>query len=66
MNPVQSGLCAEPSEWPWSSYRASAGLDAAPRFLDTDGLLSYFGDEPSAATSRYREFVTQVLEPTGV
>ena len=33
MNPVEAGLCAHPSEWPWSSYRATAGLEPAPAFL---------------------------------
>lgn len=57
-NPVSSGLCAHPDEWPWSSYRASAGLETAPRFLDLPGLLSYFGDIREQAMSRYRELVT--------
>ena len=26
-NPVRAGLCGEPSDWPWSSYRASAGIE---------------------------------------
>jgi REP element-mobilizing transposase RayT len=58
-NPVESELCAVPDEWPWSSHRASAGLDAAPTFLDRDGLLSHFGDNPKAAMSRYLELVTR-------
>lgn len=56
-NPVANGLCATPDEWPWSSYRASAGLDRAPRLLDVKRLLSYFGDVPEKARERYREFV---------
>jgi putative transposase len=56
-NPVEAGLCAEPDEWPWSSYRASVGLDTAPSFLDVRALLSYFGDEPDVAIARYRDFV---------
>jgi REP element-mobilizing transposase RayT len=63
MNPVESGLCSEPGEWPWSSYRASVGLDSAPPFLDVDGLLTYFGHKPGVAMSRLREFVTQISEP---
>lgn len=56
-NPVESGLCGRPHEWLWSSYRASAGLDRPPRFLDVGGLLSYFGDVPAKAMARYRAFV---------
>jgi REP element-mobilizing transposase RayT len=65
MNPVESGLCAEPGEWPWSSYRASAGLDTAPGLLDVEGLLSYFGHTPAVAASRYREFVAGFRELAG-
>jgi putative transposase len=56
-NPIRSGMCASPDEWLWSSYRASAGLDRAPRFLDVPRLLSYFGDVPERARSAYRAFV---------
>jgi putative transposase len=56
-NPVEAGLCGEPDEWPWSSYRASAGEVRPPRFLALGTLLSYFGDVPETAMSRYRDFV---------
>src|SRR5262245_39085501 len=32
-NPIEAGLCAHPSEWPWTSYRATAGLEPAPPLL---------------------------------
>ena len=57
MNPVRANLCPRPEEWRWSSYRASVGLEPAPRFLDARRLLSYFGDKPSEALTRYDEFV---------
>lgn len=56
-NPVETGMCSSPEEWPWSSYRASVGLERAPRFLAVRRLLSYFGDEPLRATAVYRAFV---------
>jgi len=56
-NPVEKGLCGAPEEWRWSSYRACAGLDRAPRFLDVPRLLSYFGDTPHRASVLYRDFV---------
>jgi putative transposase len=59
-NPVDSGACARPDEWLWSSYRASAGLDRAPRFLDVKRLLTYFGDVPESAINVYRAFVAGV------
>ena len=57
-NPVESGLCAQPDEWPWSSYRACAGLEPAPAFLDLSEVLSYFGDESRKAMARYRDLVS--------
>ncbi len=61
VNPVAQGLCGSPSEWPWSSHRALAGLDAAPSFLDVGRALSFFGDSPTEAMSRYRAFVDDVV-----
>lgn len=52
-NPIESGLCAHPGEWPWSSYRACAGVAPAPSFLDVFGALSNFGDESEVARDRY-------------
>jgi putative transposase len=56
-NPVQAGLCADPGEWPWSSYRASIGATGAPPFLAVDRLLPYFSDTPEDARARYRALV---------
>jgi putative transposase len=60
-NPIDNGLCARPAEWPWSSYRASAGLDPAPRFLDVRRVLSYFGDASARARFAYRAFIDGVV-----
>jgi REP element-mobilizing transposase RayT len=48
MNPVRAGLVETPEKWPWSSYRASAGLEPPPAFLATDSTLRLFGDGPEA------------------
>lgn len=56
-NPVRAGLVASPADWPWSSYRATAGLESAPEWLDTTFVLEQFGSRRAAATARYREFV---------
>jgi putative transposase len=56
-NPVESGLCADPGEWQWSSYQASVGELRPPRFLARRKLLSYFGDPSEAATYRFRELI---------
>lgn len=56
-NPVRAGLCRSPGEWPWSSYRPTAGLEAAPPFLSVDRLLSEFASARRLAQGRYRSFV---------
>jgi hypothetical protein len=42
---------------PWSSYRATAGLDPAPSWLTIDWLLAAFSEQRSEATRRYVDFV---------
>lgn len=40
LNPVRAGMVSSPSEWPWSSYRATAGEIPPLDYLSTDWLLS--------------------------
>lgn len=56
-NPVRAGLCSLPDEWPWSSHRATAGLERAPRFLN-DALLREACGADHAWQRRYRDFVS--------
>ena len=56
-NPVRAGMVKSAEEWPWSSYRATAGLEPAPAWLDASFLLETFGARRAAAAARYREFV---------
>jgi putative transposase len=65
-NPVDGGLCSEPGEWPWSSYRASLDEERPPPFLGVEKLWSYFGDTPESATRRYRALVASSAEPEAV
>jgi REP element-mobilizing transposase RayT len=57
LNPVRAGLVSRPGEWPWSSYRATAGEAAAPPFLASDWLLGAFAANRPQAVARYRQFV---------
>jgi REP element-mobilizing transposase RayT len=65
-NPVTSGLCAKPEEWPWSSYGACAGIRRPAPFLDVERLLAFFADTPGTAMSRYRQFVNDALTRASV
>jgi putative transposase len=55
-NPVEAGLCDEPSGWAWSSHAATIG-DAWPRWLDVECLLAYFGAGGGDPRRRYADFV---------
>jgi REP element-mobilizing transposase RayT len=56
-NPVRAGLVASPGDWAWSSYRATAGLEPGPEWLDAAPVLERLGTRRAAAVARYREFV---------
>lgn len=57
LNPVRAGIVHKVGDWPWSNYRATAGLDRAPAWLETQWTLRQFGTAPSGATRSYRAFV---------
>ena len=61
LNPVRAGLCKRADQYRWSSYRATAGLDPAPRLLTVEWLLSQLGSRPARARERYRAFVAEGL-----
>lgn len=57
LNPVRAGMVAQPADWPWSSYRATAGLDSVPPWLTVDWLLDAFSADRSTARASYAAFV---------
>lgn len=63
MNPVRAGLVDRPEEWPWSSYRSTAGFSLVPAFLAATSTLRLFGEaEDPILQSR---FVSAVTTPSG-
>ena len=57
-NPVRAHLVRRAEDWPWSSYRATAGITACPDWLHTEGLLGYFGPGRERARRAYARFVS--------
>ena len=57
LNPVRAGMVNDVEDWPWSSFAAMIGSQASPAWLETDWLLSCFGDRREACVSNYRNFV---------
>jgi putative transposase len=62
LNPLRIKAQTRMREWRWSSYRVTAGLEAAPKFLTVDWVLSQFGQRRTQAQARYRQFVKEGLE----
>lgn len=56
LNPVRAGMVDRAENYPWSSYRATAGLSAPPAWLDLEPLVQYFGDRHSWRAN-YVQFV---------
>lgn len=61
LNPVRAGLCSDPAEWNWSSFRATAGLERCPRFLAAARVRSLFG-QGSRGAELYAEHVYMLGE----
>jgi REP element-mobilizing transposase RayT len=57
LNPVRAGLVSQPGTYPWSSYRATAGLGKGASFVTVDWILGQFGGRRSEGQKRYRRFV---------
>jgi REP-associated tyrosine transposase len=59
LNPVRARLVDDPAAWTWSSYRSTAGLEPAPRWVTTEDALRLFGPRPEDARLAYRVFVRE-------
>jgi REP element-mobilizing transposase RayT len=59
LNPVRAKTVRRPADYPWSSYRATAGLCGAPPCLTRDWLLYQFGRDRDEAAKRYRQFIAE-------
>jgi putative transposase len=60
LNPVRSGICAMPQDWPWSSYAAMIEPEpsnAQPAWLNTAWLLQQFGSSKQLARAAYIDHV---------
>jgi REP element-mobilizing transposase RayT len=63
LNPVTAGLCAEPGDWPWSSYAATMDRRNVRPFHQPEELLSLLEDDPRDARGIYETFVREGPDP---
>ena len=59
LNPVRAGMVRTAKDWPWSSYRATAGLCGPEGMLTIDWILSHFSKRKKLAIQKYRTFVSE-------
>jgi putative transposase len=59
LNPVRAKMVRSAKEWPWSSYRATAGQAKAHPVLTTDWVLRNFSTTRKAAQEKYKMFVQE-------
>jgi REP element-mobilizing transposase RayT len=63
-NPVRGRLVKDVSEWQWSTYRATAGLEPAPPWLDIDWIAWAFqAGSRDEAQKRYATYVNAPVMP---
>jgi REP element-mobilizing transposase RayT len=61
-NPVEAHVTADAASWPWSTYRATAGLEAPPDWLNVDWIgWAFKTHDVEEARRRYVDYVN---EPT--
>lgn len=63
-NPVRAGLAPKVADWKWSTYRATAGLEAAPPWLDIEWIdWAYQAPTRKEAQKRYVRYVNAPTPP---
>jgi putative transposase len=61
-NPVEAGLCADPADWPWSSYAATIGKTEPIAFVDPSRIINCFGATAEQAIAALRDYVERVAD----
>jgi REP element-mobilizing transposase RayT len=57
LNPVRCGAVAYAADYEWSNYRATAGLEPVPDWLEVEWTLNQFHADRRIAIDMYRGFV---------
>jgi len=64
LNPVKARLCRDAAEWPWSTHRATAGLEDASSWLHLDWLRWAF--RADVLPDAQRLYQAYVRDPAGL
>jgi putative transposase len=56
-NPIEANIVEDSSQWLWSSYRATIGIQTCPDFLSVDDVLACLSSERHTAQMLFSDFV---------
>ena len=59
LNPVRAGMVEKVGDWRWSSYRATAGIEVGPVWLETEWTVGQFGTRLKEAREAFVAFVAE-------
>jgi REP element-mobilizing transposase RayT len=59
LNPVRAQMVRSARDWPWSSYRATAGMVQSSNWLNVNWILASFSRSKATAVNLYREFISE-------
>ena len=64
LNPVRAGVVSDVAAWPWSTFRATAGLEDPPAWLYTQWIDEAFDAQThEGSQERYRTWVHEPRRP---
>lgn len=67
LNPVRAGMVNDAGEWPWSSYRTSAGLITYhDDLLSLSKLLAYFSNNRASAQQQFKSFIHEGMDKESI
>ena len=59
LNPLRAGMVSHERDWPWSSYRFTAGVNSAPDWLCVRRVWELLGDGAQGGRGAYCRFVRE-------
>ncbi|MGH7884423.1 MAG: helix-turn-helix domain-containing protein [Thermodesulfobacteriota bacterium] len=62
LNPVRAGMVEKPEEYIWSSYLDYMGKRRTLENMDTDLVLSSFGNDNKKAINKYKSFLKENMD----
>lgn len=66
LNPVRAKAVANPRQWLWSSFQATAGMGQPHKCLTREWILLQFGSVLPVAEQEYRDFVNAGMDKESI